>query len=83
MYYKHRMKSTVVLQKKRGRPLTREGEYDPVTAIRLSANLGKAIDKWAEANGVRGRSEAIRRLVEQALAGEKAKPKRGRKEKSA
>ena len=54
-----------VVRKKRGRPATGQ---DPVSAIRLPAKLTAAIDKWAAAAGARSRSEAIRRLVEQALA---------------
>jgi len=56
-------KSTHVIQKKRGRPITRAGDYDSVATVRLSRELGTAIDAWAEANDVRGRSEAIRQLV--------------------
>jgi len=70
------MKSTHVVQKKRGRPTTREGEYDPVTAIRLSPELRAAIDAWAARQDDKPpRSEAIRRMIELALA---AAPKRGR-----
>ena len=53
------MKSTPVVQKKR--------DYDPVTSIRLPKKLGKAIDEWCKANGVRGRSKAILHFVELGL----------------
>jgi Arc/MetJ-type ribon-helix-helix transcriptional regulator len=39
-----------------------------VSAIRLPSELTAAIDKWAVKTGAPSRSEAIRRLVEQALA---------------
>jgi hypothetical protein len=41
---------------------------DPVTAIRLSPELRKTVDKWATAQADKpNRSEAIRRLVELGL----------------
>jgi Arc/MetJ-type ribon-helix-helix transcriptional regulator len=49
-----------------GRPATGR---DPVSAIRLPAELTTAIDKWAAKNGAPSRSDAIRRLVELGLAG--------------
>ena len=61
--------------RKRGRPATGQ---DPVSAIRLSAELTKAIDKWAAANGAPSRSEAIRRLVEHALGIPEALAKRSK-----
>ena len=55
----------VVPKKKRGRPATGR---DPVTAIRLSAELRENVDAWATQQGdTPGRSEAIRRLVELGL----------------
>jgi hypothetical protein len=55
----------VVPKKGRGRPATGR---DPVTAIRLSAELRATVDKWAaKQNDTPGRSEAIRRLVELGL----------------
>ncbi len=68
------MKSTIVLQKKkrlerRGRPITRAGEYDKVTAIRLSPELRAQIDAWAaRQEDSPPRSEAIRRMIERQLA---------------
>jgi hypothetical protein len=52
----------VVPKKGRGRPATGR---DPVTAIRLSEELRKTVDRWAlkQADNP-SRSEAIRRLVE-------------------
>jgi hypothetical protein len=61
-------KSNQVIPKKgRGRPATGR---DPVTAIRLSAEMRATVDRWAakQEDGP-GRSEAIRRLVEIGLAG--------------
>ena len=52
-----------------------------MSAIRLPAKLTAAIDKWAAKTGAPSRSEAIRRLVEQALAG--AQPPQKRSKKSA
>ena len=61
-------KSIKVNQKKgRGRPATGR---DPVTAVRLSEDLTAAVDRWADSEAV-NRSEAIRRLVEQALKAKK------------
>ena len=45
----------------RGRPATGR---DPVSAIRLPAELTAAIDEWAARNETASRSDAIRRLVE-------------------
>jgi hypothetical protein len=53
-------KSIKVNQKKRGRPATGR---DPVSAVRLPAELTAAVDQWGE-NHEANRSEAIRRLVE-------------------
>ena len=56
----------VVPKKGRGRPATGR---DPVTAIRLSADLRATVDKWAaKQEDTPGRSEAIRRLVEIGLS---------------
>jgi hypothetical protein len=72
LYYVLIMKSILVVRKKRGRPATGQ---DPVTAIRLSAELRASIDAWAARQDDRlPRSEAIRRLVEAGLAA----PKRSR-----
>jgi len=60
-----------VVRKKRGRPPTGQ---DPVTAVRLSPALKSQIEDWAKQQPDKpSRSEAIRRLVELALA---AKAKR-------
>jgi hypothetical protein len=56
-------KSIKVNQKKRGRPATGR---DPVSAVRLPAELTAAVDQWGEAHEA-NRSEAIRRLVELGL----------------
>ena len=57
-------KSIPVNVKHRGRPATGQ---DPVSAVRLPADLTKQIDVWAEKNSAAHRSEAIRRLVELGL----------------
>ena len=63
--------------KKRGRPATGQ---DPVTAIRLSKNLRSSVDSWTRQQADKpSRSEAIRRLVEHALAGPKHKGRRSAK----
>jgi hypothetical protein len=59
-------KSISVKPKKRGRPATGK---DPLVGVRIPIELTAAIDSWANRNKV-SRSEAIRRLVEQALAAE-------------
>jgi hypothetical protein len=60
-----RKSNKVVPKKRRGRPATGR---DPVTAIRLSAELRAAVDQWAAKQAdAPGRSEAIRRLVELGL----------------
>jgi hypothetical protein len=57
-------KSTAVLPRKRGRPPTGVDRRDPVTAIRLSAELRDAIDAAsAERDDRPGRSELIRQIV--------------------
>jgi transcriptional regulator with XRE-family HTH domain len=59
------------MPKRRGRPATGR---DPVTALRLAPALKSAIESWAkQQNDKPKRSEAIRRLIEFALA---AKAKR-------
>src|SRR6266567_4184326 len=59
-------KSVAAPKKRRGRPATGR---DPVTAIRLSVDLRARLDAWAaDQQDEPGRSEAIRRLVEIALA---------------
>src|SRR6187399_1531058 len=64
-------------KKKRGRPATGR---DPVTAIRLSGDIKKRVDSWAAKQEDKpGRSEAIRRLVETALATTGPAPKRSKK----
>jgi hypothetical protein len=64
--YKNMGKSNKVIpKKKRGRPATGN---DPVTALRLSRELTKAIENWAaDQEDEPNRSEAIRRLVELGL----------------
>jgi Arc/MetJ-type ribon-helix-helix transcriptional regulator len=61
-------KSIPVLRKKgRGRPPTGQ---DPVTAVRLPPALKSQIEDWAKQQPDNpSRSEAIRRLVQLALAG--------------
>jgi hypothetical protein len=59
------VKSILVNRKKRGRPATGR---NPVSAVRLPAVVTAAIDMWAANNGSLSRSDAIRRLVEKALA---------------
>ncbi|TXN15873.1 hypothetical protein FV219_01500 [Methylobacterium sp. WL122] len=57
--------SIEVTPKKRGRPATGK---DPATSIRLSPDIRAEIDAWSATQPDRpSRSEAIRRLVEEAL----------------
>lgn len=51
--------------KSRGRPPTGQ---DPVSAVRLPADLTREVDVWATKNRAPSRSEAIRRLVELGLS---------------
>ena len=59
-------KSIPVIRKKLGRPPTGQ---DPVLAVRLPVALRSDIESWAkQQNDKPSRSEAIRRLLEFALA---------------
>ena len=59
-------KSIRVKPKKRGRPATGK---DPLIGARLPPALITKLDAWAGRESI-GRSEAMRRLLEQALASE-------------
>jgi hypothetical protein len=68
--------SITVTPKKRGRPATGQ---DPVLTVRLPPSTRSAIEKWAKQQKDRpSRSEAIRRLIEIALA---TKPRNRSREK--
>lgn len=68
-----RTSSKKVVPKKRGRPATGK---DPVTAIRLSPEMRENVDVWAAKQADKpGRSEAMRRLIDTALAAAAAKPR--------
>jgi hypothetical protein len=58
-------KSIPVNKKSRGRP-KKQGGVDPVSAVRLPADLTEQVDAWGEDHDAT-RSEAIRRLVELGL----------------
>jgi hypothetical protein len=58
-------KSIMVKPKKRGRPPM--GGRDPLVGTRMPRALIQELDAWATHNTEGSRSEAIRRLVEQAL----------------
>jgi len=64
MYYGLMVQSITGIRKKRGRPATGS---DPQVIVRLPSAVIEAIDARAAENGVT-RSEAIRRLLELALA---------------
>jgi hypothetical protein len=66
-------KSIAVNQKKRkrGRPATGR---DPAVAVRLPKATIATLDRWAKENAIESRSEALRRLVEGALASAMGKP---------
>ncbi|WP_456663255.1 ribbon-helix-helix protein, CopG family [Bradyrhizobium sp. LB13.1] len=55
-------KSISVNKNSRGRP-KKAGGVDPVSAVRLPADVTQEVDAWGEAREL-SRSEAIRRLVE-------------------
>lgn len=62
------MKKAISANKRsRGRP-KKAGGVDPVSAVRLPADLTQGVDAWREAREL-SRSEAIRRLVEIGLKG--------------
>ena len=64
-YFFVMLMSIEVTPKKRGRPATGK---DPATSIRLAPELRAEIDAWSEMQVDKPkRSEAIRRLVEEAL----------------
>jgi hypothetical protein len=66
----------VVPKKRRGRPPTGR---DPVSSIRLSPALRSAVETWAKQQTDKpSRSEAIRRLVEFALAAKSKKEGKGK-----
>jgi Arc/MetJ-type ribon-helix-helix transcriptional regulator len=67
MYYEYMARSINVLRKRRGRPAT--GQV-PVMAVRLPPKLKSKVGAWANHQGDKpSLSEAIRRLLEKALAG--------------
>jgi hypothetical protein len=65
------MKKSIAVNNKspRGRP-KKAGGVDPVSAVRLPADITKQIDAWGEEREL-SRSEAIRRLVELGLKAKK------------
>src|SRR5690348_8742882 len=61
-------RQSVITRKKRGPPATGKGE---LVGVRIQPNLMQALDRWIAAQQpTASRPEAIRRLVEQALATE-------------
>jgi hypothetical protein len=59
-------RQSVITQKKRGPPATGKGE---LIGVRIQPNLMQALDRWiADQLPAASRPEAIRRLLEQALA---------------
>jgi hypothetical protein len=56
-----------VTKRKKPGPPPRGGRL-PLVAVRMSPALTARIDSWAERHGIIGRSEALRRLAEKALA---------------
>jgi metal-responsive CopG/Arc/MetJ family transcriptional regulator len=60
------MRKTIVKQKKKlGRPSMGQSAF---VALRLSPQLVARIDRWGEKNGIAGRSEAIRALLERSTS---------------
>jgi hypothetical protein len=66
LLYDKNMSASTGPKNKGGRPRV-ERDYYPSRSIRLSDDLVARVDRWASGEGIK-RSEAIRRLVEQALA---------------
>jgi hypothetical protein len=54
-------KSIKSTEKRMGRPAT---GHDPIFNMRLSETKQEEIRQWAEANGIRGLSEAARQLID-------------------
>jgi hypothetical protein len=68
------MKKSIAVNKKRrgpGRPAT---GHDPAVALRLPKTVLAAVDRWAKANAVGKRSEALRRLIERGLSTDRTIP---------
>ncbi len=57
-----------VKRKKRGPPPTGK---TPITALRIPDDVMVRVDRWAKANGIASRSEAIRRMIEIVLESER------------
>jgi hypothetical protein len=78
LYYTAMAKSSGVLQKVKRFSIPKAAEGDtPVFSLRLPAETRVALDRWAANQEDKpGRSEAIRRLLEQALDSPKAPRKR-------
>jgi hypothetical protein len=55
------IKSVKSPEKRMGRPAT---GHDPIFNMRLSESKQEEIRQWAEANGIRGLSEAARQLID-------------------
>jgi metal-responsive CopG/Arc/MetJ family transcriptional regulator len=64
----------------RKRPGRHRAGRDPVATVRLPRTMWGQIDRWRREHGAKTRSEAIERLVEQALGSD---PKRRRSRKLA
>jgi hypothetical protein len=65
-----------IRRKKSGRPAAGQ---DTVMALRFAPTLVRTIDAWAKREGATSRSDAIRRLLEQALASSQPQRKRSTK----
>ena len=61
------MKSRNVIRKKTGRPSI-GAKAAAVFAMRLPAETAEAVDTFAASESIKSRAEAIRALIEQALA---------------
>jgi hypothetical protein len=59
-------RKTLTKRKKPGPPF--RGGKQPLVALRMSPELTARIDAWGAQHGILGRSEALRRLAEKALA---------------
>ena len=55
------IKSVKSPEKRMGRPAT---GHDPIFNMRLSESKQEEIRQWADANGIRGLSEAARQLID-------------------
>jgi hypothetical protein len=68
------MKTSATATRKTKTPRRQGLAGDAATAVRLPKSMWGRIDRWARDHGAKTRSEAIRRLAEQALVSDAGRP---------